>query len=197
MMRKAIFFDRDGVLIEDVGLVSDTQDIRLLEGVPFSLHRLKNAGYLLFIVSNQPIIARGIVSEEKVIEINGKIEEIIMEKGGPGFDGIEFCPHHPNATLDKYRFKCDCRKPEPGMILRLAKQFHVDLKNSFLVGDRITDIIAGRLSGCKTILLQTGKHLDQPIMTWEPVDTSIEADYVCKELMSATDLILGLEKCVQ
>ncbi len=196
-MRKAIFFDRDGVLIEDVGLVSDTQEIRLLEEVPISLHRLKNAGYLLFIVSNQPIIARGIVSEDKVIEINCKIEQLIMEQGGPGFDGIEFCPHHPYATLAKYRIKCDCRKPEPGMILRLAEQNNIDLKNSYLVGDRITDIIAGRLSGCKTILLETGKHLDQPIMTWEPIDTSIEADYVCKDLKSAANLILGNVKCVQ
>jgi D-glycero-D-manno-heptose 1,7-bisphosphate phosphatase len=151
----------------------------------------------LFIVSNQPIIARGIVSEEKVIEINCKIEQFIIEQGGPRFDGIEFCPHHPNATLAKYRIKCDCRKPEPGMILRLAEQNNVDLKNSFLVGDRITDIIAGKLSGCKTILLQTGKHLDQPIITWEPIDTSIEADFVCKDLKSAANLILGIEKCVQ
>jgi D-glycero-D-manno-heptose 1,7-bisphosphate phosphatase len=196
-MRKAIFFDRDGVLIEDVGLVSNALEIRLLEEVPISLHRLKNAGYLLFIVSNQPIIARGIVSEEKVIEINCKIEQFIIEQGGPRFDGIEFCPHHPNATLAKYRIKCDCRKPEPGMILRLAEQNNVDLKNSFLVGDRITDIIAGKLSGCKTILLQTGKHLDQPIITWEPIDTSIEADFVCKDLKSAANLILGIEKCVQ
>jgi histidinol phosphatase-like enzyme len=83
------------------------------------------------------------------------------------------------------------------MILRLAEQNNVDLKNSFLVGDRITDIIAGKLSGCKTILLQTGKHLDQPIITWEPIDTSIEADFVCKDLKSAANLILGIEKCVQ
>ena len=195
-MRKAIFFDRDGVLIEDVGLLCNTQKIRLLEGVPESLKRLKKTGYLLFIVSNQPVVARGLITEDEVKEINTTLEHLIVKEGGPKFDGIDYCPHHPNATLPRYRVKCDCRKPEPGMILRFADKNDINLNDSYMIGDRISDIIAGRRAGCKTILLQTGKHLDKPIETWETIDTSIEADYVCKDISSATKLILENKKCV-
>ena len=195
-MRKAIFFDRDGVLIEDVGLLCSTQEIRLLEGIPESLKRLKEAGYLLFIVSNQPVVARDLITEDEVKEINTTLEHLIVKEGGPKFDGIDYCPHHPNATLPRYRVKCGCRKPEPGMILRFADKNDINLNDSYMIGDRISDIIAGSRAGCKTILLQTGKHLDKPIETWEAIDISIEADYVCKDLRSAAKLILENKKCV-
>ena len=195
-MVKAVFLDRDGVLIEDVHLLSSSQEIQLIEGVPNSLTLLKKAGYLLFIVSNQPVIARGIITEKDVEEINSELEHLIFKAGGPIIDGFDYCPHHPNASLPRYRIKCNCRKPEPGMILKFAELFNVDLSSSYMIGDRITDIIAGKKSGCKTILVQSGMHLDAPIETWEPIDSIINADFVCKNINAAAEIILENDLCV-
>ena len=190
-MNRGAFLDRDGVLIEDVHLLTRPEDIRVLEGVPQALSDLQEAGYLLVVVSNQSIVARGLVTEQEVCTINSEIERLLEQSGGPRLDGSYFCPHHPKATLPTYRIACECRKPRPGLLVQAAGQYDVDLSASFAVGDRITDIIAGAGAGCRTVLLQTGKHLEPPIEMIEPLDESVVPDYICGHLRGAAEWILG------
>jgi len=194
-MRRAVFLDRDGVLVEDVDQLTCADQLRLLSDVPVALNTLHNAGFALVVVSNQPVVARGLVTEEEVVRIHAELERLILAAGGPALDRIYFCPHHPKATLPAYRLDCDCRKPKPGLLLRAAQALNLDLRMSFLVGDRITDIIAGAKAGCRTLLVQTGKHLDKPIETSEPVDTTIQPDHVCADLPAAAEWIVGNAEC--
>lgn len=181
-MKAAVFLDRDGVLVEDVDLLVQREDVRLLEGVPNALNLLKQAGFSLVVVSNQTVVARGLATEDQVCELNNHLQQMIEQAGGPRLDGWYFCPHHPKANVPAYRTDCECRKPRPGMLLRAVRELDLDLSASFMVGDRITDIIAGASAGCRTILVQTGKHLEQPIETTMPLDTSIRPNFVCADL---------------
>lgn len=189
-MRSAVFLDRDGVLVEDVDLLTRADQLRVLAGVPASLIALREAGFALVVVSNQPVVARGLVTEAEVEAIHAELGGLIRAAGGPALDGMYFCPHHPNSTLPEYRVDCDCRKPRPGMLLRAARELSLDLRTSFMVGDRLTDIIAGARAGCRTVLVQTGKHLDKPIETREPLDITIQPDHTCADLAAAVEWIL-------
>lgn len=186
---RAVFLDRDGVLIEDVNLLSHAGQIRILPGVPVALRRLAAYGFRLVVVTNQPIVARGLVTEAEVEQINTAISEQLVQAGAPTLDAFFFCPHHPRATLPAYRIECDCRKPRPGMILRAAKDFALDLQGSFMVGDRISDIAAGVAAGCRTVLVQTGKHLEPPITTSEPMNPALKPDHTCADLAAAVEWI--------
>lgn len=189
-MTRAVFLDRDGVLIEDVELLTTAADIRILNGVPQSLGRLKQAELLLIVVSNQTVVARGFLSEPEMTALHHEVEQRLRHHGAPALDGFYFCPHHPNATLPAYRADCDCRKPRPGLLIGAAREHHIDLGASFMVGDRITDIIAGAAAGCRAVLVKTGAHLAPPIETSEPLDTAVFPDYSCKDLTKATEWIL-------
>jgi len=189
-MNRAVFLDRDGVLIEDVHLLTRSDKIRILEGVPQALKKLKESGYLLIVVSNQTVISRGLMTEQEVKALQTQVERKLEESGAPPIGGFYFCPHHPNATILFYRKDCDCRKPRPGLLLHAAREFDIDLPGSFIVGDRITDIIAGARAGCRTILVQTGAHLAPPIETSSPLDTTISPDYICANLDEALRWIL-------
>ena len=189
-MRKALFLDRDGVLIEDIHLLTRPEQVVILSGVLGALQLLNQAGFKLIVVSNQPVVARGLASEQDVRAVNAHMESLLKSAGAPPLDGVYFCPHHPNATLPAYRVDCDCRKPKPGMFLRAARELDLDLRASFAVGDRITDIIAGARARCRTVLVKTGRHLEAPIETSEPLDESILPDYVCADLAAAAEWIL-------
>jgi len=190
-MKPAIFLDRDGVLIEDVDLLTKPEQIRILPHVPRALKALKKAGFALVVVSNQTVVARGLASEADVRAINHRLQELLVREDAPNLDGWYFCPHHPNAVLPAYRAVCECRKPGSGMLLQAAREHDLNLPASFTVGDRITDIVAGAKAGTRTILVQTGKHADPPIETAEPMDTSIKPDYICPDLLAAAEWILG------
>lgn len=190
MGTRAVFLDRDGVLVEDVHLLTDPNQIHVLEGVPSALSHLKRAGYRLIVVSNQAVVARGLVSEEEVRKLNDTVAHRLVECGAPLLDASYFCPHHPKATLSAYRCSCDCRKPRPGLLLRAAWDHDLDLRSSFLVGDRITDIIAGVKAGCRTVLLETGANREAPIETPERIDETIVADFACDSLLKAAEWIL-------
>jgi D-glycero-D-manno-heptose 1,7-bisphosphate phosphatase len=190
-MSAAIFLDRDGVLIEDIHLLTNPEDIRVLEGVPQALRSLQGTGFRLIVISNQAVVARGLLTEQEVYAINEKMEHLLEQAGGPHLDGFYFCPHHPNATLPAYRIACECRKPRPGLLLRAAREHNLNLGASFVVGDRITDIIAGARAGCRTVLVQTGKHMAPLIETVDLLDGSVQPDYVCSDLKAAAVWILG------
>ena len=189
-MSRAIFLDRDGVLIEDVHLLTRPEQVVIPSGVPGALRALGEAGFKLIVVSNQPVVARGLASEPEVRAVNAHMESLLQSAGAPPLDGVYFCPHHPKATLPAYRLDCDCRKPKPGLFQRAATELKLDLRASFVVGDRITDIIAGARAGCRTVLVQTGKHAEKPIETSEPLDPTIQPEHTSADLAAAVEWIL-------
>ncbi len=189
-MFSAVFLDRDGVLVEDRNLLVRAEDLRVLAGVGDALGRLKAAGFRLIVISNQAVVARGMITEAGVVEIHRELSRLLELAGAPALDGLYFCPHHPQATLPEYRVECDCRKPRHGSLLRAAREHNLDLAASFMVGDRITDVICGHRAGCRTVLLQSPANAALPIVTLEAIDASIRPDYICPDLKTAADWIL-------
>jgi D-glycero-D-manno-heptose 1,7-bisphosphate phosphatase len=189
---KAVFLDRDGVLIRDVHLLTQLDQVCLSTGAPEAIRHLHSAGYYVVVVTNQAVVARGLSSEQEVDEIHSEIQTRLLANGGEQIDRFYYCPHHPNANLVEYRKKCSCRKPEPGLLLRAASEFGLELRSSWMVGDRMSDIVAGHLAGCRTILTETGMHIAPPIESG-PFDATIRPDYRCADLQSATQIILQVE----
>jgi len=141
MNNKAIFLDRDGTLILDKEYIKDVSQIEFIKGIPETLKKLKERGYLLIIVSNQSGVARGYYSEDDVDKINNEINHMLSEGFGFLLDGFYYCPHHPDYGNELYRKKCDCRKPAPGMVLRAAEEHGIDISQSFMIGDKPSDQI--------------------------------------------------------
>lgn len=191
LSRKAVFLDRDGVLNEDIHLLTKAEDFRILEGVPNALGQLKDAGFQLVVISNQPVVARGLIDVGGVARLNQALGELIQQSGGPVFDGFYFCPHHPNADVEAFRMECDCRKPKLGLIERACSDHGLDASQCYMVGDRITDIAAGRHAGCRTIQVATGRENDAPIEGASDVDLAVRPDHVCSGLPEAALWILS------
>ncbi len=189
MINKAIFLDRDGVLIKDTDLITSEEDIHILPDVSNALRMFALMQYKLIVVSNQPVVARGLIDEQGVQRLQSIISHLIALESGILIDDFLFCPHHPDATLETYRIKCACRKPEPGMLLEASKRHHLDLHNSYMIGDRITDCIAGSKAGCTAIQICTGKHTANPIVNSLEIDISYKPDYTCNNLSDAAKWI--------
>lgn len=190
-MRAAVFLDRDGVLIEDVDLLTDEAEIRILPGVADALSRLERHGLLLVVVSNQTVVARGLVSEAEVERLQACVAARLRAAGAPALDGFYYCPHHPQATLVRYRCRCRCRKPSPGLLRQAALELQIACADSYMVGDRMTDIIAGDSAGCRTVQVLSGCHAEPPIITAEPIDHQIAPDHVCADLAAAATWIMA------
>lgn len=156
--QKAIFLDRDGTINEYVGFLTDIKEFHLLDGVAEAIRKINASGYLAIVVTNQPIIARGEVSFTELQEIHNKMETLLGAEGAY-IDAIYFCPHHPDKGFEgervEYKISCDCRKPKPGMLLKAAEDFNIDLSRSWMVGDGKNDVEAGKNAGCKTVLIGT------------------------------------------
>jgi D-glycero-D-manno-heptose 1,7-bisphosphate phosphatase len=152
--RKAIFLDRDGVLIENQpGYVRSWADVQVLPGVPQALEMLRLEGFVLLVVSNQSVVGRGLMSLETMQMLNRQIEAELLRLGG-GVDASYLCPHAPNEG-------CACRKPQPGLLLQAAQDWQVDLQQSFLIGDALTDLQAGRAAGARPLLVRSGRGAAQ------------------------------------
>ncbi len=189
-LRRAVFLDRDGVLIHDNGFVVRDEQIVLLDGVADALSALKAAGLTFVVVTNQAAVARGLIGEEELVRINEAIADRIEQAGGPRPDAFYYCPHHPDADLVEYRVVCSCRKPRPGMLRRAAEEHGLDLRTSFLVGDRMSDIAAGAAAGCRTVLVTCGRHDAPPIVTVDPL-ADCRPDHACADLLAASTWILS------
>jgi D-glycero-D-manno-heptose 1,7-bisphosphate phosphatase len=144
--RRAVFFDRDGTLMEEVEYCSDPAKVKVVSGVPEALDELKKAGYLAIVISNQSGIGRGLFSEAQYTAVQ---QELLRQIGSGRIDASYFCPDAPGVPSLR-------RKPAPGMVLEAAAEFQVDLAASFLVGDKASDIECGRRAGTRTILVRTG-----------------------------------------
>ena len=178
---KAVFLDRDGTLNEEIDLLHRPEDLRLLPGVGKAIARLNKLGYKVIVVTNQPVVARGLCSEEKVREIHETLKKMVAQEGGK-LDAIYYCPHSKLAEVQEYRIECDCRKPGTGLLKQAQKAHNLDLKASFMVGDMTRDLLAGRNAGCQTILVKTG---------YRGLDGQFDAkpDFVCADLTEAAELI--------
>ncbi len=189
-LQPALFLDRDGVIIHDVNLLVHPDQVKLMDGAVEALRAVRKSGYITVVISNQPVVSRGLVSEKDVEEIHNRIQCLLTSEGEGGIDAYYFCPHHPNATLLKYRVDCQCRKPRPGLLLQAAQDLRIDLGASFMIGDRVSDVLAGQRAGCNTILVKTGMHLEPPIESPDPVEINQQPNYVCTSLCQAVDWIL-------
>ncbi|EKE02638.1 MAG: histidinol-phosphatase [uncultured bacterium] len=189
-MNKAVFFDRDGVLNADGDYVTSISYIDLYDSSADIVAYCRNLGFKIIIVTNQPVIARGIISEQDLIQLHQDYQSLMMEQNKEAkIDKIYYCPHHPNANIPEYRINCNCRKPKPGMILQAQEEFDIDLKNSFMIGDRISDIIAGYLAGCKTVQCLTGKHTEELIQTDLNIPDQIKPDYAINDISELKGVI--------
>jgi len=151
-MQRAVFLDRDGTIIEDIGYLDECSKIRFLPRVSEAIKLLNENGFKVMVTTNQSGVARGYFTEETVREINRYIQESLAKQGAL-IDKTYYCPHHIEGIIKGYSKECHCRKPNPGMIEEAVREFGIDLENSFVIGDKISDIEAGHRAGCKTILL--------------------------------------------
>ena len=190
MSGRAIFLDRDGVLVRDVGPLTSSADIVLTPGVALALAELSRANFRLIVVSNQTVVARGLLEEAAVIELEREIEARIQAEGGPALDAFYFCPHHPKATRPELRADCTCRKPAPGLLLRAAAEHDIALEHSFMIGDRASDIVAGLRAGCTTVQLTSGAHA-APLIEVTGGFEARAAHYVAASLAEAAVFVLS------
>lgn len=174
-MKPAIFLDRDGTINIDYNYVHTIDKFHFIDGVIDACAELKKMGYLLVITTNQSGIARGIFTEEQFNQLTEWMDWS-MDDRGVELDGIYYCPHAPENG------QCDCRKPLPGMLLNAAKDLNIDLANSYMVGDRISDLLAGRAAGVKrTVLVETGDAITP--------EAEKAADWVIKSLADLPNMI--------
>jgi D-glycero-D-manno-heptose 1,7-bisphosphate phosphatase len=168
--RPAVFFDRDGTLMEEVQYCSDPARVHVFPGVPAALRRLKAAGFALFVITNQAGIGRGLFTEAQYHAVQA---EFLRQAGEGSIDATYFCADPPGAPSTR-------RKPEPGMVLEAAADFSIDLARSFFIGDKSLDIECGRRAGTRTIQVLTGYGADQPA----------GADFVAADVIQAVRLVL-------
>lgn len=180
---KGAFIDRDGVIIEERGYAYTIADFAPLPGAVAALGELQAAGYRLVVITNQSGIARGLYSEEQYLAFSAHLERHLHTEG-VRLDAIEYCPHLPDAPVARYRLDCNCRKPRPAMLQRAARRLDIDLASSVVVGDRGTDIAAGRAAGVgRCFLVRSGQGLT-------PEEETL-ADGVYEDLAACVRGLLG------
>lgn len=180
--QKAIFLDRDGTINKCKGFISLPEEFELIEGVAEAISIMNEKGYLVIIITNQPVIARGDCTLDTLQDIHNKMETLLGEKGAY-IDSIYYCPHHPDkgfeGELPEYKIECSCRKPKPGMLYEAAKKYNIDLRASYMVGDSMRDVEAGIEAGCKSVYLSINDN-----------------KAVNPELLICTDLLDFVEKVI-
>lgn len=188
-MNRAIFLDRDGVINYDgFPFPYKFDDLKLYPKVPETIAYLKSLGYLVIVITNQPCVSRGVMTEEEVEIIHAMLSgELRIQNENAIIDGFYFCPHHPASKDIKYKINCFCRKPWPGLLLKAKDDFNIDLKKSLIVGDRVTDVIAGNLVGCQTILCKTGMEHAKRIES--ECSASEMEEYINFEINEISDLM--------
>lgn len=192
IMYRGIFLDRDGVINELIyyaehGVVDSpftAEQFRLLPGVCEAINKFHELGFKVIIASNQPGIAKGYFSQETFDKIRKKMNDELAKEGA-SLDGEYYCFHHPEAKVEKLKVNCGCRKPEPGLLLEAAKNLNIDLPQSWMIGDGLTDVKAGKSAGCQTILL--GKMKCELCRLMGEQDA--RPDFIAANLLEAANLV--------
>jgi D-glycero-D-manno-heptose 1,7-bisphosphate phosphatase len=154
-LKKAVFLDRDGTINEEKDYLFRPEEFAFIPGAPEAIARLKNAGFLVIVVTNQSGVARGYFGIDDVRRLHEHLQRQLAAIGTT-IDGFYLCPHHPAHGVGEYRTECDCRKGRPGMLLQAAAEHGIDLRHSYMVGDKLADVEAGRAAGCRPLLVLTG-----------------------------------------
>lgn len=165
-LKPAVFLDRDGVLIEEKSYITVMEDFKIFSYAADCIKRIHNKGYYAIVITNQSGIARGLLTEKVLQEMN---RYLILQTG---VDAVYYCPHHPDAG-------CNCRKPQKGMFDMACRDFVIDMEHSYMVGDRAGDIIAGQNIGVRTILLESGYGTAR-------LEKNVKPDFIFEDL---TDVI--------
>lgn len=173
---KAVFLDRDGTITRDVNFCRRVEDLEILPGVSEAIHRLNRHSFKVVVVTNQSGVARGFFTENTLSQIHRHMEEKLAERGA-FIDAVYYCPHHPDDN-------CGCRKPKPGLILQAAEELGISLENSWMVGDAVRDVVAGKAAGCKTILLGDALDTDKTITAAGPY-------FIAVDLLQSVKRIIG------
>jgi len=189
MSRPAVFLDRDGTINHDTGYLSLASQFELLPNAAAAIRAINLADYHVIVVTNQSAVARGKCTLAQLQHVH---EEMTRQLGklGAFLDDIRFCPHHPDRNIDgidEFLVDCDCRKPKPGMIIDAARQIHVDLRRSWLVGDTTVDIMTAKNAGIRSILVGTGYG-------GSDARYDVKPDHTCPQLRDAVAIILGQDK---
>lgn len=178
--KRAVFLDRDGTINVEVQYLSRAEDFRLIPGVPHALQRLKDAGFLVVVVTNQSGVGRGLYDEAALQAVHDRMHDELLSFGIT-IEACYFCPHHPEHALGDYRIDCSCRKPLPGMLQQAALDLDIDLCRSYMVGDKLSDIEAGLNAGCRSLMVKTGygaaeaSLLPAGVRAYEDLQEAVEA----------------------
>ena len=177
MMQPAVFLDRDGVLVRENSYITISERLEIFSYAAECIAKIKGKGYLTIVITNQSGVARGLFAEEELIKMN----RFLMDE--TGVDAVYYCPHYEQGIIPMYAKKCNCRKPQTGMIEFACKDYGIDLTKSYIVGDRASDILAGQRAGVKTILVESGygsAELEEPVTP----------DYILNDLRDVAYLLI-------
>lgn len=186
-MKKTVFLDKDGTIIKDIPYNADPKLVEFLPGVFSGLKMLRDAGFSFVIVTNQSGVAMNYFSERELIRVEKKLRHE-FSLADLSLTDFYYCPHHPDGIIEKYSFSCSCRKPMPGMIEQAAYEHSIDLSVSWMIGDTVYDVEAGKKTGLKTILVD--KTADG---YWLADNSRIRPDYVVKDFFQAAAIIARSE----
>lgn len=188
--RRAVFLDRDGTVAEEVGYVNHVARVRLLPGSARAVRRIREAGFLAVVATNQSGVAREYFEESLVRMANARLQELLAGEGAL-LDAIYYCPHHPREGQPPYRLDCDCRKPLPGMLRQAAREHGIDLNRSYMVGDGIVDVAAARAAGATPVLVLTG--YGRGLVEHRRDRWTAEPEHIAEDLSAAVEWILHRE----
>ena len=181
----AMFLDRDGVIVEEVNYLDHLSQLRLIPRAAQAIRCLNERSIPVIVVTNQAGVARGYYPESRVAQIHAALNDMLQPQQAR-IDRFYYCPHHPAAGQMPYRVACECRKPNPGMLLRAASDCKLDLSSCWLVGDKVSDLQAGQRAGCHNILVLTGYGAT----VWQRWRLDCQPDHVATDLFEAVQYAL-------
>jgi D-glycero-D-manno-heptose 1,7-bisphosphate phosphatase len=183
--RRAVFLDRDGTLVHPYHYPSRPEHLRLFDGIEPELRRLQGAGFCLVVITNQSGLARGLFTEADLACMHDWLQHRLA-RASVHLDGIYYCPHHVEGSVPELSIACACRKPEPGMLLRAARDLGLDLARSWLVGDILDDVQAGNRAGCRTVLVDLGTEA-------RPTESERTPGFVARDTVHALRIVQAME----
>ncbi len=187
MKQPAVFFDRDNTLIVSDGYLGDPAHVVLVDGAAQAVAAVRKLGFVTVVCSNQSGVARGMFDEEAVAAVNARMADLLRQADPQALiDHHEFCPFHPEATIEKYRADSNLRKPRPGMIVKAAEELNLDLSRSWMIGDAPRDVEAGKAAGCRTILFRDGRLAPSPAANQH---SQVRPNFVVSSLLEAAVMI--------
>jgi len=190
-MKKAVFLDRDGTVNEEVGYMRDLSLLTVIPGVGRAIKKLNDAGFLVVLVTNQSGVARGYFPESHVNEAHSRLKELLV-KDGARLDAVYYCPHHPTAGTTKHTRVCACRKPGTGLIDQAVRDLTIDVHQSYMVGDKWSDVELGHRAGAASILVRSGFAADDPGNA-RPQHVA-DPDFTAQDLAEAAEWIIAHSK---